>query len=118
MNARVRGHSEGMSDIKTTVLGADAPTGERGELLLARTPRVALRLWEGEEAGEQAPEHANAYDYVAYVLSGALRVRIGEAESVEVRAGDSYAVPAGVTYAFEVTATAKVVEAVSPGEAL
>ncbi len=37
---------------------------------------------------------------------------------MEVRAGDSYAVPAGVTYAFEVTATAKVVEAVSPGEAL
>ena len=107
-----------MSDTETTVLGADAPTGDRGELLLARTPILALRLWEGEEAGEQSPEHANEYDYVAYVLSGALRVRIGEAAAVEVRAGDSYAVPAGTAYAFAVTETAKVVEAVAPGSAV
>ena len=107
-----------MSDTETTVLGADATTGERGEQLLARTPKVALRLWEGEEAGETAPEHTNDYDYVAYVLSGAMRVRVGDAQAVEVRAGDSYAVPAGVSYSFEVTATAKVVEAVAPGDAI
>lgn len=107
-----------MSDTETTVLGANATSGERGEQLLARTPKVALRLWEGEEAGETAPEHANEYDYVAYVLSGALRVKVGDAEPVEVRAGDSYAVPAGVSYSFEVTATAKVVEAVAPGDAI
>ena len=106
-----------MADTETVVLGAEASTGERGELLLASTPRVALRLWEGEEAGERAPEHTNAYDYVAYVLSGALQVRIGDVEPVEVRAGDSYAVPAGMAYAFEVIATAKVIEAVAPGEA-
>ena len=107
-----------MSDTETTVLGADAPTGERGETLLARTPKLALRLWEGEDAGERNPEHANPYDYVAYVLAGALRVTIGDAAAVEVRAGDSYAVPAGTTYSFEVTETAKVVEAVAPGDAL
>ena len=107
-----------MSDSENTVLGADATTGQRGEQLLARTPKVALRLWEGEDAGEQNPEHSNSYDYVAYVLSGALRVTVGEAEAVEVRAGDSYAVPAGVPYSFEVTATAKVVEAVAPGDAV
>ena len=100
------------------VLGADAETGERGETLLARTPQVALRLWEGEDAGERNPEHANDYDYVAYVLSGALEVKIGEASAVEVRAGDSYAVPAGTTYSFTVTETAKVVEAVAPGSAV
>ena len=47
-----------------------------------------------------------------------MRVRIGDAEPVEVRAGDSYAVPAGTSYSFEVTATAKVVEAVAPGDAI
>jgi len=107
-----------MSDTPSTVLGADASAGERGERLLARTANVALRLWEGEEAGEQSPDHANRYDYVAYVISGAMRVRIGDAEPVEVRAGDSYAVPAGVPYRFEVTAAAKVVEAVAPGNAI
>lgn len=118
MTAGPIGQPPCMSDIETIVLGSDAPAGERGELLLARTPRVGLRLWQGEEAGEQLPEHTNAYDYVAYVLAGALRVRVGDAEPVEVRAGDSYAVPAGVAYAFEVTATAKVIEAVAPSEAL
>jgi len=107
-----------MSDSENTVQGADATTGGRGEKLLARTDRVALRLWEGEEAGEQSPEHANGYDYVAYVISGAMRVRIGDAEAEEVRAGDSYAVPAGVPYSFEVTAPAKIVEAVAPGDAI
>lgn len=107
-----------MSDTQDTVLGADASVGERGEQLLARTANVALRLWEGEEAGEQSPGHANPYDYVAYVISGAMRVRIGDAEPVEVRAGDSYAVRAGVSYSFEVTASAKVVEAVAPGDAI
>jgi quercetin dioxygenase-like cupin family protein len=107
-----------MSDTETIVLGADAPTGERGERLLAHTPRLALRLWEGEAAGERAPEHTNDYDYVAYVLSGALRVTVGDAEAVEVRAGDSYAVPAGVASSFEVTQVAKVIEAVAPGGAI
>lgn len=107
-----------MSDTETIVLGATATTGTRGEQLLARTPKVALRLWEGEEAGEQSPEHANDYDYVAYVISGALKVRVGSSEPVAIRAGDSYAVPAGVPYAFEVTTTAKVVEAVAPGDAI
>ncbi len=107
-----------MSDTETTVLGADAPTGPRGETLLARTPKVALRLWEGEEAGEKNPPHTNDYDYVAYVLSGALEVTVGDASPVEVRAGDSYAVPAGVSYSFTVTQTAKVVEAVAPGDAV
>jgi quercetin dioxygenase-like cupin family protein len=107
-----------MTEHQSIVLGADALSGERGELLLARTPRVALRLWEGEEAGERAPEHANPYDYVAYVLSGELDVTIGAAEPVTVRAGDSYAVAAGLEYSFRVTATAKVIEAVSPAEAL
>jgi quercetin dioxygenase-like cupin family protein len=107
-----------MSDIESTVQGADATTGERGEKRLARTARVALRLWEGEEAGEQSPEHTNRYDYVAYVISGAMRVRIGDGQPEEVRAGDSYAVPAGVPYSFEVTAAARVVEAVAPGDAI
>jgi quercetin dioxygenase-like cupin family protein len=99
------------------VPGADAATGPRGEQLLAGTARVRLRLWEGEEAGEVAPLHRNAYDYAAYVVAGVLRVHITGAEATEVHPGDSYAVPAGVPYAFEVLQTAKVVEAVAPGDA-
>ena len=100
------------------VTSADATTGSRGERLLAHGDSLALRVWEHEPAGEQAPEHANAYEYVAYVAAGALRVRIGDDEAEEVRAGDSYVVPADTPYTFEVLEAATVVEAVSPPSAL
>lgn len=100
------------------VRSTDASTGSRGERFLARGERVALRVWEHEPAGEVAPEHANRYEYVAYVTEGAMRVRIGDAEAVDVGVGDSYVVPADTPYAFEIVERATVVEAVSPADAL
>ncbi len=96
------------------VTNADATTGSRGERFLARGSRAALRVWDHEPAGEVAPEHANPYEYVAYVVSGRLRVRVGEGEAAEVGPGDSWVVPEGTPYAFEVLEAATVVEAVSP----
>ena len=96
----------------------EAQTGARGERLLARGRHVALRLWERQPGGETAPEHANPYEYVAYVQSGALRLRIGDDPAVEVHAGDSYVVRAGTPYGFEVLETATVLEAVAPPEHL
>jgi quercetin dioxygenase-like cupin family protein len=98
--------------VERVVQGAHGIPGERGELLLAGTDRVRLRLWEGEEAGETAPEHTNDYDYVAYVIAGRMEVRIGGGEPHELHPGDTYAVPAGTPYSFRVLATAKVIEAV------
>jgi len=103
---------------KRVISSGEATTGSRGERLLAHGERVGLRVWEHEPAGEAAPAHANPYEYVAYVARGALRVRIGDDEPAEVRAGDSYVVPADTPYAFEVLETATVVEAVSPADAL
>jgi len=100
------------------VLSADATTGDRGERLLARGEQVALRVWEHEPAGESSPEHANDYEYVAYVTDGLMRVRVGEADPVEVGVGDSYVVPAGTPYTFEIVERASVVEAVAPPPAL
>jgi len=104
-----------MSDV---VKADQAGTGARGEHLLARGEHVALRVWDHEPAGESSPEHANPYEYVAYIAEGAMRVRIGDAEAQELRAGDSYVVPAQTPYAFEVLEQAKVVEAVAPASAL
>lgn len=95
---------------------ADAETGERGERLLAEGEAGHLRLWEGEPAGEEAPEHVNPYEYLAYIVDGRLRVRIGEeAEAEELGPGDSFVVPADTPYAFEVLDAATVVEAVLGG---
>jgi len=100
------------------VRSTDAGEGSRGERFLARGEQVALRVWDHEPAGETAPEHANAYEYVAYVTQGSMRVRIGDGEAAEVGAGDSYVVPANTPYAFEILERATVVEAVAPPDAL
>jgi quercetin dioxygenase-like cupin family protein len=97
---------------------ADATNGPRGEKLMAHGDTVALRVWEREPEGETSPEHANDYEYVAYVAAGALRVRIGDDDAQEVRAGDSYVVPAGTSYSFDILEAATVVEAVSPASAV
>ena len=96
------------------VTAADAVTGERGERILARGAQVGLRVWQGEPAGETSPEHANPYEYVAYLQAGSMRVRIGDEAPVELAPGDSYVVPANTPYGFEVLEAATVIEAVSP----
>ena len=97
------------------VRGEHAATGERGERLHVNGARMALRLWEREPAGTRKPEHSNPYEYVAYVLEGALRVTLG-GHSFEVRRGDSYCVPADTPYSLEILEEATVVEATSPSD--
>lgn len=95
------------------VRGEHAPRGERGERLHVNGLNVALRLWEREPAGTKKPEHSNAYEYVAYVLAGALRLTV-DGHTFEVREGDSYRVPADTPYSLEIVEEATVVEATSP----
>jgi quercetin dioxygenase-like cupin family protein len=95
------------------VRAGEAEVGERGERLLVQGEAARLRVWDGEPAGEVAPEHANPYEYLAYVVEGAMRVRIGDEGPVELRRGDSFRVPADTPYAFEILERATVVEALS-----
>lgn len=95
------------------VRGEAAPEGERGEKLLVNGARMGMRLWEREAAGTKKPEHANPYEYVAYVLEGALRVTVN-GHTFEVHKGDSYCVPEQANYSLEITEEATVVEATCP----
>ncbi len=95
------------------VRGAHASSGEGGERLLVKGERMALRLWEREAVGTQKPEHANPYEYVAYVVEGVLRVTI-DGHAFEVKRGDSYCVPADTKYSLEILEEATVVEATAP----
>ncbi len=96
-----------------TVKGSEATTGDRGEVLLARGERLTLRKWEGEPEGTVAPPHRNPYEYVAYLVEGSMKIRIGSEDERTLAAGDSYVVPAGTEYTFEVLQRATVVEAVT-----
>lgn len=97
------------------VRGGHAAEGERGEKLLVNGARMGMRLWEREPAGTAKPEHSNPYEYVAYVLEGALRVTI-DGHAFEVRRGDSYCVPADTKYSMEILEEATVVEATCPSD--
>jgi uncharacterized cupin superfamily protein len=92
----------------------DAIDGRHGERLMARGRHVGLCLWERDPAGERrvAPDEDN--EHVAYVESGALIVTIADDPPVELHAGDSFVVPAGMSHRFEVLEPATVVEAVCP----
>ncbi|HEX8473935.1 MAG TPA: cupin domain-containing protein [Pyrinomonadaceae bacterium] len=97
------------------VRGEHALRGERGERLLVNGARMAMRLWEREAAGTKKTEHTNPYEYVAYVLEGALSVTL-DGHTFEVRRGDSYCVPANSQYSLEVLEEATVVEATAPSD--
>ncbi len=97
------------------VRGTHAAKGERGETLLVNGQRMGLRLWEHEDVGTMMPEHANPYEYVAYVIAGALRITL-DGHTFEVGKGDSYCVPAEAKYSLEILERATVVEATSPSD--
>lgn len=97
------------------VRGLHAPRGSEGERLHVNGERMALRLWENEKAGVGKPDHRNPYEYVAYVIKGALQITI-DGHTFEVGAGDSYCVPADTTYSLKILEEATVVEATSPSD--
>ena len=86
--------------------------------VMARGRHIELRLWERDPAGQRALEPDEAHERVSYVQAGALIVMVGDDPPLEVHAGDSYVVPAGSGWTFEVLDPAILVEAISPSNQL
>src|SRR5215211_5988793 len=84
--------------------------------VMARGSQIELRLWERDPAGERALEPDEDHELAAYVQAGALIVSIGEEPPLEVHAGDSYVVPAGLGHSLEVLEPAIVVEAITASD--
>ena len=63
--------------------------------VMARGRHIELRLWERDPAGQRALSPTRPTS-TAYVQAGALIVLIGDEPPLEVHAGDSYVVPAGL----------------------
>jgi quercetin dioxygenase-like cupin family protein len=99
------------------VHASDAHAGKDGEKLLAHGENVAMRIWQDEEAGTAKPEHQNPYEYVAYVVSGKLEIKLA-GKTHKVGKGDSYCIPANTPYTLQILEKATVVEAVTPSDRL
>ncbi len=65
------------------------------------------------QAGHNLPRHAHLYEQTGYLVSGALRLTIGE-EIFDVAPGDSWCIPADVEHEAQVIADAVAVEVFSP----
>lgn len=86
-----------------------APSGPEGELKLAAGQRVAMRMWRDEAPTADKPLRSHDYEVVGYALSGLADLEIN-GETVELRAGDSWVVPAGAKHTYRIRETFSAVE--------
>jgi quercetin dioxygenase-like cupin family protein len=68
------------------------------------------------ERGASIVPHSHMNDQLGYIIFGRLEVTIGEEVRV-VQAGDSYAIPGGVTHSARVLIDSLVIDAFSPPRA-
>ena len=81
--------------------------------VMARGSQIELRLWERDPAGERSFAPDEDHEHAVYVQAGALIVSIGDEPPIEVHAGDSYVIAAGLGHTTEVLEPAIVIEAIS-----
>lgn len=89
-----------------------APSGAMGQRYLVSGKRVALRLWRLEPE-DDARTTTRAYETVGYVIEGRARLEL-EGQQVELRAGDSWLVPAGSSHRYVIVEPFLAVEATAP----
>ncbi len=63
--------------------------------------------------GSHLPEHSHPQDQTGYLVSGSIRLRIGE-DSLELKPGDSWYVPGNITHEADVIDEAVAIEVFSP----
>ena len=81
--------SGGTATARQVLVGAD------------ESPHFAIRRFVMEPGGGM-PLHTNTVEHGQYVLTGAATIRIGD-DTVQVAAGDSVHIPAGVPHSYQVT---------------
>ena len=95
------------------ITSADAPSSAEGEVRLAVGERVGLRMWRDEPPNAGKPPRQHDYEVVGYALSGRAELEI-EGETVELKGGDSWLVPAGASHTYRILETFSAVEATAP----
>ena len=103
-----------MSD--TTIKKVEAkssPRGEMGQKYLAAGKRVSMRLWIDEPGGNLKGPSSRDYETVGYVISGSAKLDL-EGQTLDLKAGDSWLVPAGAMHQYTIIEPITAVEATAP----
>src|SRR5262245_45462743 len=104
-----------MADTTLKKVEADSsPRGEMGQKYLVAGKRVSMRLWDKEPNGEKPKAlTSREYETVGYVIAGSARLDL-EGQTLNLRAGDSWLVPAGAVHQYTIIEPFTAVEATAP----
>jgi quercetin dioxygenase-like cupin family protein len=100
----------------TTIKKVEAgtsPKGEMGQKYLVAGKRVSLRLWVLEPGDELKAATSRDYETVGYVISGKARLDL-EGQTLNLKAGDSWLVPAGAMHQYSILESFTAIEATAP----
>jgi len=100
------------STIKKVEAGT-SPQGEMAQKYLVARKRASMRLWVLEPGAELKTPTRRDYETVGYVISGSARLDL-EGQTLTLKAGDSWLVPAGAMHQYTIIETFTAVEATAP----
>ena len=95
------------------VEAASSPRGEMGQKYLVAGKRVSMRLWDLEPGAEVKHPTSRDYETVGYVISGRATLEL-EGQTLSLKAGNSWLVPAGAMHQYKILEHFTAVEATAP----
>ena len=90
-----------------------SPKGEMGQRYLVAGKRVSMRLWIDEPGGKLKGPSSREYETVGYVISGSAKLDL-EGQTLNLKPGDSWLVPAGAMHQYTIIEPFTAVEATAP----
>ena len=84
-----------------------------GQRYLVAGKRVSMRLWVLEPGSELKSSTRRDYETVGYVISGSAKLDL-EGQTLNLKAGDSWLVPAGAEHEYKIVERFTAIEATAP----
>jgi quercetin dioxygenase-like cupin family protein len=100
------------SSIKKVETGS-SPRGDMGQKYLVAGKRVSMRLWTHEPEGKLKSPTKREYETVGYVIAGNAKLEL-EGQILQLKAGDSWLVPAGASHHYTILEPFTAIEATAP----
>ena len=95
------------------VESGSSPRGEMGQKYLVAGKRVSMRLWVQEPGDKTKSPTKRAYETVGFVIAGRATLDL-EGQTLNLKPGDSWLVPAGASHQYTILEPFSAVEATAP----
>ena len=95
------------------VESGSSPKGEMGQKYLVAGKRLSMRLWVQEKGDSIKAPTKREYETVGFVISGRATLDL-EGQTLHLKAGDSWLVPAGAMHEYKILEPFTAVEATAP----